>query len=419
MLLMLVAFLAAALVIGARGYGDDIDSYAMLQTWQTMLLDGVYQPSRFQGDIVPEFVIGFLASQFGPYGSNLMSLLLSLAAAVMCWRIFSQLTPDGRLAGAAVLTVVMNPFWIVCSATSVDYMYAITFSLLGIWLLIARWPGIGALAFAVATGSRISYAPLGMAAMIVAWVREQDRREKMTMLSAAIVYLVTGGLFYLPVLIASHLTFRFLTAARPIWQGFIGLAARFVYKAQGLYGMLGTSVVIAALAYYRDRRRRAGMRFTQEQALAAACAWFVILFHLGLFLWIPVRVSYLLPVLIAAAAMFVLYQVDYRILLGICVLEIGLWFVRIDPLKIRHESQAPCAAVKAIGAEFSPHLARGRLLPLFEGDMPWAACGRAFLRIAPKTPVSPLPPPLFGRQPRPTLRWRATRTTTVRLKAGR
>jgi len=64
-----------------------------------MLIEGVDVPSRFQGDSVPEFIIGFLASQFGPYGPNTASLLLSLAAAAFAAR-FIPHPASGRVLDA-------------------------------------------------------------------------------------------------------------------------------------------------------------------------------------------------------------------------------------------------------------------------------------------------------------------------------
>jgi len=390
-------FFGASVVIACHGYGEDVDTYLMLKTWQTMLIDGAYVPSRFQGDIVPEIIIGFLASQFGPYGPNIASLLLSLAAAAFAAKILLRVTADRTLVYWCLLTVILNPRWIICSATPVDYIYPVAFCLLGILLLLDRRPTLAALLFALAAGSRISYVPLGVAALVTAWYLEACRDHRVAILSSVPVYLLTGGLFYLPVMISSHLTFEFLTAARPVWQGFPGLLARFVYKLLLLYGLAGTTVVIGAVAWYEMRRRKKAIDLTRRQRVLVICSFAVIAFHLLLFLWIPVRVSYLLPVLLAVAAIFVVYRVDYRNLLAISLLEVLLCFIRIEPLSIQHESELPCQAVKAVGARFSPHLAPGRLLEALEGRSVNASCNLAVLRIVPSDPMGALPPPLFHR----------------------
>jgi len=390
-------FLGASLIIASHGYGEDVDTYLMLKTWQTILIDGAYLPSRFQGDIVPEFIIGFLASQFGPYGPNFASVLLSLAAAALAAKILLRVTTDRTLILLCLLTVILNPRWIICGATPVDYIYPVAFCLSGILLLLDQRPTLAALLFALAAGSRISYVPLGLAALGTAWYLEELRERRAAILSAVPVYLLTGGLFYLPVLISSHLTLEFLAAARPLWQGFPGLLARFLYKVLLLYGLGGTTAVIGATAWYVIRQRQNAVDLTRREKVLAICSLAVVGFHLLLFLWIPVRVSYLLPVLLAVAAIFVVYRVDFRILLAISLLEVILWFIRIEPLSIRHMSELPCQPVKAVGARFSPHLAPGRLLEALEGRSVNASCDLAVLRIVPADPMGALPPPFLRR----------------------
>lgn len=385
-------YLVASVVIACHGYGDDGDSYFMLRTWQTMLVDGRYVPSRFQGNIIPEFIIGFLASQFGSYGPNAFSIALSLMSALFAVKILAAISSDTELIGWAIATVLLNPTWILEGSTSVDYLYPIAVFLGGIFLLMRGRPTLAALAFALAAGSRISYVPLGVTALGVAEWKEPERCAEFT--GAILAYLMVGGLFYLPVLISSHLSLSFLDAGRPLQQGVVGLLVRFVYKLHQLYGFVGTYVVLGLCAFSAMRKR---ISLDARSRFVEGCAVGVIAFHLLLFLWIPVLVAYLLPVLLAVAALFVTYRLDRRALVAVALLEVLTWFVRIEPLAIRHETDLPCRPVNAVAAVLHPHLAEGWLLERLD-DKPFKnSCWMSALLIVPSNPYVPLPPAPFRR----------------------
>lgn len=392
LLLLLGCYLAASFLIACHGYGEDTDSYSMLSTWQTMLLDAKYVPSRFQGNIIPEFIIGFLASLFGPYGPNFFSIALSLTSIFFAARIFASVSEDSELIAWSLATVLLNPTWILEGSTSVDYLYPIAASLGGILLLMRHRPTLAALAFAIATGSRISYAPLGLAALLVGWWAEPE--EGREFLGAILAYLLAGGLFYLPVWISNHLGLSFLRAGRPVHQGFAGLVVRFIYKIHWLYGFAGTYLVVGATVFFAARRRRV---LSEPARLLELCAVGTVVFHLLLFLWIPVLAAYLLPVLLALAGLFVIYRVDRRVLAAVVALEIILWFVRIEPLAVSHETELPCHEVNAVAARFEPHLAKGVLLRDLEGVQFNAPCYLSELRVQPNSPYAPLPPSPFDR----------------------
>ena len=58
-----------------KGYGDDIDSHAMIHTFIRIIQEGLYEPSRFYGYPLGELFYGFLAYYFGSLTSSLISFL--------------------------------------------------------------------------------------------------------------------------------------------------------------------------------------------------------------------------------------------------------------------------------------------------------------------------------------------------------
>ena len=130
-LLIIIAFV----LIARDGYGDNINNYGMLNSWQVMVANGVYVPSRFQGNLPSELIIGTLAFLFGPIGPDSFSFILSIFALCLLFYFFYALKQDWKTSALAVATVAANPFWMNASSTTMDYIHPIPIFLFGLFLI--------------------------------------------------------------------------------------------------------------------------------------------------------------------------------------------------------------------------------------------------------------------------------------------
>lgn len=371
------AYLTAFLVINRNGYGENLDNYLMLRAWQMMAGRGVYVPSRFQGNVPSELSLGFLASWFGPTGANALSFSLSLIALAACYALFAEFGTTRAGTALAVVTVAVNPFWVNAASTSMDYLHPLALFLVGVLCLRRDLTVLGAILLGVAAACRLSYAPLGLAALGLTIALRQDRAARFVALQAVCVFFAVAGLLFLPVFIFSHLTFAFIASARPDWQGLAGLLARGAYKHLYLYGLLGTGLVVAYLGAQ-------GLRFVRSRGPASppdrprqVFVWIcvaAILYHAVLFFYIPIRIEYLIPTLIAVAGLLVACRASTAMMAGLAALQVITWFVSIELIEVDHRYADPCAAVQAVAARFSPHLAEGVLWPRFRHDTIEATC---------------------------------------------
>ncbi len=424
-----IAFFAPVLLlcalfvsVGAERYGDNWNNYGMLNAWQEMIAKGIYVPSRFQGNLPSELLMGYLASAFGPLGSNALSLLLSILSLFLIYIIFLKVESSRIRVALAIATIVANPYWIMAATTSMDYNHPVPLFLGGVSLLLNRTPIGAALLFAVAAGMRISYAPMG--AVAIAWALVYSRgcsaykgpkhkdtnndsegnifpneskfifpASSASYLEALLVFFSTVILLYLPVFITSHLTFSFLGSARPVEQGFSGLLVRFGYKSLYLYEILGTVAVAAALFLSRRRlfARRDDLRGSSILLWASIAT---IAFHLLLFLYIPVRIQYLLPVLFAVAGLLLLGQVKLWVMSLIIAAQLSYCFVSFEVLDIqRRPFSQPCAPIEALGAEIRPHAVPGVLVGEATGETNELLCYPKRLKKQPDRITDPLPVP--------------------------
>lgn len=380
------------LEIGPYRYGANLDNYGMLHAWQLMISKGIYEPSRFQGNLPSELAMGYLASLLGPIGANGLSLILSLISAVFIALLFLIVERTYLLVGLTVATIVANPFWAMAATTSMDYNHPIPLYLGGLLLLLSGNRSLAAVSFAVAAGIRISYAPMGLAAIIWPMANEFRTKKGYLYFEPLIVFLSVFALIYLPVFISSHLSLSFLASARPTEQGLLGLLARFSYKSIYLYGVVGTITVASALILSRKQIFLRQPDLRQRDVLRLACLA-AILFNLVMFLYIPVRIQYLMPVLFAVAGLLLLGRTQPWLLSLIVVAELSYWFISIDVLEVKHRYSDPCMAVQALEARFAPHIAPGITLGEITGETKEILCFPGGLVKAPLHISDRLPTP--------------------------
>ena len=75
-----------------KGYGDDIDSHAMIHTFIRIIQEGLYEPSRFYGYPFAELFYGFFAYFFGSFVSSFISYLFFLSSIVLIYKSYFKFT---------------------------------------------------------------------------------------------------------------------------------------------------------------------------------------------------------------------------------------------------------------------------------------------------------------------------------------
>lgn len=153
-----VFFVAVALgylALSLFGYGTDSDTYRIIHSGQKLILNGVYVPSRFQGALIPEIVIGITSLLGGFVLSNLVSVILGILSLYIFFNFLLSIT-NAEKAILTVALVGLNPHYIIASTTSMDYIYSIFFILLGFTLLQKRSYFIASVVVAFAISSRLS-----------------------------------------------------------------------------------------------------------------------------------------------------------------------------------------------------------------------------------------------------------------------
>lgn len=390
-LLVIAACVSSSVLLGWRvlrsGYGADNDTWLILGTWDVIVEQGRYVPSRFQGYPLPELLIGASSDLGGHWLAGGLSAVFGLAAAVLVHQLAAQRGATRQDALLVTAILVVTPSFVLASTTSIDYVYGLTF-FLGGWLATERRasPTVAGLLLALAAASRITYLPIGLLLLALhpAW-RTRDRAARR---DGILVMIAVTALAYVPSAVFHGMNLPGAWADRPTGQGLFGLVGRAVFKGADLLGVVGTglvvAVVVAAVISRRGRGQPAFERWMSLSLVVQVAAWF----------WLPVEPSYLLPawvmILVALAPSLATLHMR-RLAVALLLVVSAAGWVSIRVLDYQYESEYgvdSCDPTLSTGASPTLDIDRGQLLAHPDEVRDLRACNEA-QRESQRSRVSP------------------------------
>jgi len=338
---VLVAVVLAAVVLASRlpflgpGLGLHSDAGALLTAAHEIHRTGEYHPSRFPGYPVHEYALSYLVA-LGPTAINLATALCSVAAAVFLGLTLRTLAPRGHWALGA-LAFAMAPAVYVSSTVIYDYVWAAALVLAGLYAALRGWDLVAGGLLGLATGCRLTSATMIAPLWLIVLARHSGGRRTLTscLASGAIMGIVAGAC-YSPLLVRYGL--RFIRA----YPDAISTAPNQVLRwlTIDLLGPVGFGAVLLGLAVQlvirlRSRRRSSGAAPTptSPQADLARSGWITAawalpaLVYLGVFLAMPHRLEYLIPV-VFLTILLLARHLERRLFAGVClalILSPFLW----------------------------------------------------------------------------------------------
>ena len=291
-------------IFALNGYGNDDDTYRMLNAWKTLISEGRYVPSRFQGNLIPELTIGLASEIGGFYLANFISVVLSVSSLFIFYALLLRVTTS-LIAALSVLAIASNPFWIIVSTTSMDYIYGAFFFILGLFILLKERPRWAGLLFAAAVSSRLTYGPMVAIAFLLYFPYTQEKLKLRSLLiQGFLVFLVASSILYLPVFFASGMSLSFLAIGPDASGGFVGIIARFIYKNIYFWGLPTFVLLIIFLTQDRSIYQKIATNPFQkvrvEKLLFHGALWCII-YNEIMFFRLPHEYAYLLPLLFSVA----------------------------------------------------------------------------------------------------------------------
>ena len=221
------------------GYGSDEDTLPMIYVFESRLADGSFVTSRFTGNPVAEIGIGFLAYYFGSMVVNIVTFIFFSASLVF---IYLSNFEKNNLKLFLVLCL-SNQVLFFDNLEPIDYSWALLPFSIGLFLFSKKKFELAILFFGISIGSRINFF-LFIIPIVIFFFDNFIRNNLTEKLIRVFVIFFVGSLFYLPIWYDSSFSLEWLTAARPIEQGFFGLFARFSYKSILAIGYIQLIIIL-------------------------------------------------------------------------------------------------------------------------------------------------------------------------------
>ena len=334
------------------GYGSDEDTLPMLNTFMTILNQGSYASSRFQGYIVPEIGLGFLAYHGGSALSNSVNFLLYLSGLFFLVYSFKKKYKFGKDEITIFFILVLsNPLLLFDNLETIDYPWSIFFISFGLFCLSKNWITFAIISFGYCIGARMNFA-----VFIIPIIYFYDYGKNLNFYKRSIyliaVFLV-GGLFYLPVWIYWKFKLDFLSVSRPMNQGFLGLFGRFFFKSIESIGFIQSLIIILFLFKNKFIFKN---KFLKDNKLLIS----LILINLVIYIYIPDEKSYL-QIFLLSMMLLVIKYINRKIVYLIIILNLTTWFIKPHLLDIKYIGDPRCGPKEAIDAKLNVSLKKGYL----------------------------------------------------------
>lgn len=319
------------------GYGSDEDTLPMIYVFERRLADGTFVTSRFTGNPVAEMGIGFLSYFFGSFIANLITFFFFLFGILF---IFLALTKkrDPHLYLFLLLCLSSQVLYFD-NLEPIDYSWALFPFGLGFYLLSKKNIELAILLLAISVGTRINFI-----IFIIPIVFLYNYDYKISFNKKIVIFLsifFVSGLFYLPIWYDNSFSLQWLTAARPLEQGFLGLLSRFIYKTLLALGLV--QVIIITSIFLKSKILVVNL-YKNKIIL------FIILLNFILFLYIPAELSYLQPAIIFLY-FFIVKFFDKKIIYVVIFLNFFSWMINYNFLQVEYKTNNICAAKQAQNAK--------------------------------------------------------------------
>ncbi len=337
------------------GYGSDEDTLPMIGTFETILTTGRYMSSRFTGYPVSEIIIGFFSIYLGSFYINLIIFFSFFFSLSILFFSFENKIKFNEKFFLFLILSLSNPILYFDNLEPIDYSLALLFFSIGVYFYKTKKFQISVLFFAICIGARINFALFIITFIVLDNFRLNKNIfvEKFTIIFNSIFF---GCLFYTPIWFINKFGFDWLTAARPIDQGILGLTARYFYKLW--HGFGNYSVLLLIPIFYLLIKR--GIFLNKKNLTLTG----IIIANLFLFFYIPAELSYLQPGIIITYIILI-QNLSQKLIYGLIILNFLSWFIKFDVINVyyKYDLDDECKNItrEAVDIEFHLKFEKGSL----------------------------------------------------------
>lgn len=286
----MVVFLSRLPFLGA-GYGNDWDSWEIASAARDIAATGKYTASRLPGYPVPELFYSLIWDR-GPLLFNAVTAMFSAVGIGFFSLTLSKL--HAKDAFLASISLAFIPVVYINSTVTLDYVWALTFILVGLYFAQHAHGLISGLFLGLAIGSRITSAlmfiPLGMSA--TGRLDNRDRRNFFVGFSLSALLVAVAS--YIPVVTTYGVDF--LTFSSSGYPPLLAVLRVFTFDVWGGLGLV--AIGIPAVGLFLPWILPHGQTTSLNSSSGQTAAWLAaIALYVLVFFRFPHEAGYLMPVL--------------------------------------------------------------------------------------------------------------------------
>ena len=362
--LLIFLFIFGAYIAYLRGSNfSDGDSYSVINAFLSLLNQEVYAPSRgAYGHPIPEFLIGFMAYNFGTRFSNIFCFVLFFLSIIFLYKAFLRNKDNLSL---FTILVLSNSYLFLENTNSIDYPIALFFLSIGFYFLKSQKYFLAYIFFGITIASRANFLTFIYPSLFIFFFNELKNRNFKNLTISLLVVTIVGLIFYYPLFDLHNYSLNFLDLPflkenddRVGWYGgpsleFSSLFPRFIYK---IYLIVGIFSIFYLLIFFIELIKK--IKFTEIDNIILL---FIVFINIFIFYFMPTKILIINPFIIFSYIVIFKYF-DAKKIYFLIFFNFAQWFIFYNIVEIKYKEKDICFAKEAISYNFKLSIEKGLLI---------------------------------------------------------
>ena len=332
----------------SRGYGDDIDSFALILTFINFFENGTYTPSRYYGYPFAELFYGSSGYFLGSFYSTLFSYIFFITSLFVLSKIYLKDTDDKNKI-LFILICLTNPVVFFDNTNPSDAPLSLFLFSIGLFYFNKKNYILSAIFFGLTVATRSNFALFII--FIYLYQIYKIKKLNINLIKNFIIFFTICFIFYLPILHKNNFNLSFITNPGGPDLDFISLFPRFIYKIYLSIGVFSSIIILIFLVFKYKK-----IYLFVKKNFFLLC---LILLNFMTFFFMPTKTSIIsLAIILIYIYLLNIFE-DKKIVYFLIMFNFTSYFISYQFLDIEYKYKNKCAPIEAIGAKIELKLKDG------------------------------------------------------------
>ncbi len=346
------------------GYGSDYDSHNVVWAGKNFAETLDYVPSRVPGFFIYESITFF----FNWIGGSILTNLASVGMSLLILKHFMRFSKENQVPHYRLLTLILmvQPYYLVNSTCTMDYLFAFGFAFLGLMKFRERKFFAAGVLMALGIGSRLTTGLV--VAVFYLWVFFTKKADRGKIILGGVITACLTVLFYVPSLDFAEWNFAYVSPSvgtEVFWTPMLRIG-RWVYKT--IYFWSPPVILVLAWGGIRLVAKREKWTQLPDRSVLVASAAMILVIQ-AFYMYIPTEPAYMIPTIpFWLILMGVAFSDKKKVLIVMLVLVVLSNFVSFNVAR-------PDKVNQATGAQYGLWVEPGHLVKDVIKRIEYLKCG--------------------------------------------